>query len=185
MSADLDSADGLAAFLISISVEPPAALTSRQPACTSLGTLLVQSEDRLALLAWLKAHGVKILSDRQRIANELSKMRRARETTVVAPAAPAPVVDAPALLAASYSERHPCGTHGLLIRADGKHAHVNSSPPPRVDDGSHQWITHGTRLDGPVIGEVARLAALLGRPARLRALLKPCLLYTSPSPRDS
>ena len=138
---------------------------------TTLGSLIVQTEDRPSLLARLKSEiGMKVLSERQRLATALSRLRRAGENRKsLDPAAVLPILQAPGLIAAveddpASGKQHPSGTHGLLITAAGTLAHVNGAPPMRSDDGSHCWITHGTRLDGPVVALVIHFAAELGRP---------------------
>ena len=164
-----DDPAALAEFLNDVGLERHCATLLSGRWRATLGGLLVLIEERPVLLARLKELGVSQLSDRQCLANALARLQRsgADSSVVLDPAVQLPIFDAPGLVSAVKASDapagHPSGTHGLLLAADGTASHVNSHPPMRSDDGSHCWITHGTRLDGPIVAAVTRLASRLGR----------------------
>ena len=89
---DRDSADSFAALLSSIDVSAASTLCHS----TSLGSLLVLLEHRPLLLMHLKRLGVTALKTRQKLANELSRLKRASHRATITPASTLPVVEVPA-----------------------------------------------------------------------------------------
>ena len=132
----------------------------------SLGGLLLRAADRLDLLAHLKLLGISKLQDRQLLANSLCRHLRTTVAPVLAEiASPAdlrhPLLSAPLLL-----ERYGphAGAVGLLALPDGSFAHVNEVPAERYGFVHYSAGLQQPKLDGPILGEVARLATLTGRP---------------------
>lgn len=133
----------------------------------SLGGLLLRCYDRINLLAHLKLLGIAKLQDRQQLANALSRhMRTAVAPALAATPSPAdlsqPVLLSAPLLLERYG-RH-AGAVGLLAMPDGSFAHVNELPAERYGFVHYSAGLQQPKLDGPILGEVARLASLTGRP---------------------
>eukprot|EP00966_Prymnesium_polylepis_P136280 3148944-Prymnesium_polylepis.1 len=133
----------------------------------TLGSLFLQVEDRLSLLARLRKLGVSSVTDRQKLVNSLTQLKRQDPLPHVVPSERLAIFYAPSIIIAPTSSiedvAHPNGSSGVLILEEGGGAHVNEPPPIRLDGAGHRWITSSCQLDGPIMAEVGRLAPLLGR----------------------
>lgn len=128
---------------------------------TPLGSLLLRSVDRLDLLAHLKNIGVSKLNERQLLANAICKHMRNRCFLAANPADHThPILKAPLLLE-RYGKH--AGAVGLLCKSDGSFAHVNEMPEERYGFVHYSSGLQQPKLNGPIIAEVARLAALTNR----------------------
>lgn len=157
--ADLHDSDVLSRFLAHIGL-PDLGLHE-----DTLGSLFLQCEDRPGLLRYLSKRGVSKLSERQLLANAISKLRR----TV-----PLPRIDPLDLqldyLCAESLRKYGSygGAIGLLIKLDGTCLAVNESL--HLD----QWgaynlspVASYCKIDGPIVAEVVRRAPFVGKPIYL------------------
>ena len=114
----------------------------------TLRSLLVRLEERVELLAFLKASGVDALPKRQKLANALSKLKREQYSELEQPTA------APLIVSFDALDDDDGISNAFLFTPDGRQVILQS---PRVQQ--HQPpSTHA--LDGPILTAVRRLARL-------------------------